>query len=171
MGGILAWRVIDVPASGQISNVSKLVLPERAGMADDGSQPMFPEIDKLLELERLRLERERLKLQRKALRRPKSKAAPQAPTQHEPRKAYRPQNKAHRTYDGLRTSYLDYERAVREVVGQDGEVKHEAVYADAGGPSPKTQRREMASYGLDFDRDWPPSKWSKVAPVSRNGTN
>jgi len=158
-----------MPASGQIFNVSQLVLPERAGMPEHGQQPMLPELDKLLEYARLQVERERLRLERKALRKAKRARTPAAA--QTPAKAYRPQNKAHRTYDGYRASMVEYEQAVREVVGQDGEVTHEAIYADAGGPSPKTQRREMTLYGLHYDDDWPPRKWPKVARVSRDGTN
>jgi len=137
---------------------------------------MFPELHKLLELERLRLERERLKLRRKALHKrhrhePSRQAVRPADTPKKQRKPYTPQNKAHRTYDGYRTSMIGYEDAVREVVGHDGKVTHQAIYADAGGPSPKTQGREMALYGLHYDHDWPPRTWPNVAPVSRNGTN
>src|SRR5215471_4705167 len=43
MGDIVAWRVVDLPASGQISNVSKLVLRWTAGMPDHGRQVMLPD--------------------------------------------------------------------------------------------------------------------------------
>ena len=54
-GDVRAWRIIQLPASGQIFNVSQLVLPERAGMPDHEQQPMLPELDKLLEYARLQV--------------------------------------------------------------------------------------------------------------------
>jgi len=130
---------------------------------------MLPEMDALVEIFRLQLEREKLKLQRKFLHKRKHQVPAQVAPK--PKRAYRPQNKAHRTYDGYRASMIEYETAVREVVGKDGAVTHAAIYADAGGPSEKTQRREMALYGLHYDRDWPPRTWPRVSPSSRNGTN
>jgi len=162
MGDIVAWRVIDLPASGQISNVSKLVIRWRAGMPDHGLQPMLPDpFDKLVEYARLQVEREKLKLQRKALHKKKAAAAAAV---DKPRRAYGPRDKDHRTYEGFRLAMLGYEKAVREVVGADGEVTHEAVYADAGGPTTRTQRRRMNRYGLRYVLDWPPSTWPVVPP-------
>jgi len=168
MGDIVAWRVIDLPASGQISNVSKLVIRWHAGMPDHGLQPMLPDpFDKLVEYARLQLqrehekvERERLRLQRKAL--PKHKARPAVVDKA--RGAYGARDKDHRTYEGFRAAMVGYEQAVREVVGADGVVSHEAIYADAGGPAPRTQRRRMERYGLDYVLDWPPSTWPAVPP-------
>ena len=73
MGDVVAWRVVELPASGQISNVSKLVIRWPAGMPEDRRVP--DPFDKLVEYARLLLEREhekveheKLKLQRKALK-------------------------------------------------------------------------------------------------------
>jgi len=164
----VAWRVVDLPASGQISNVSKLVLRWTAGMPDHGRQVMLPDpFDKLLEYAKLQLERERVKLERKTLhaRKRKQRAPPDAEPKAE--RGYLPQTRAHRTYTGFRTSMLEYEQAVREVVGKDGKVTHEAINVDSGGPSPKTQRRTMIRYGLRYDTDWPPSTWPSVPPNGR----
>jgi len=147
-----------MPATGQISNVSAFVLPEPAGMADHGQESMFPELDKLLELERLRLERERLRLVRH-----QSKAKHKHHSRP-PKDEYRPQNKALREYETCRKTFLGWERTIREVVGADGEVTPEAIYADALGPSPKTQQRVMERFGLHWERDWPPSTWPLNAP-------
>src|SRR5215472_12332697 len=174
-----AWRIILVPAQGQIFNVSHFVLPEAAGMADYGQQPMLPELDKLVEYARLQVERERLRLEREQARaarkhlhvhEPQPQPQPQ-PQPSRPKHTYVPQNKALREYDTCRVAMLEYERAVREVVGAEGEVTPEAIYADAGGPSPKTQRRVMRLHGLRWGQDWPPSKWPPVAPTSHDRTN
>ena len=172
LGDIRAWQIVQLPAKGQIFNVSQLVLPERAGMADHGQQPMLPELDKLVEYARLQVERERLRLERQ-----QAKTARKAEHQHEPAsrpsksRTYSPQNKLLREYDTCRVAMLEYERAVREVVGREGEVTPQAIYADAGGPSPKTLKRVMHRHGLRYRVDWPPSTWPQVAPVSRVGTN
>jgi len=123
-------------------------------MPDIGQAPMFPDLDKLLELERLRLERQRLKLQRRQLKRRQHEMTP--PPRARPKRPYLPQNKAHRTYDTCRTSFQEYERAV---VAAGVKVTPDSIYAYAGGPSPKTQERTLAMYGLRYPRDWPPSTW------------
>jgi len=166
MGDVVAWRVVELPASGQISNVSKLVIRWPAGMPEDRRVP--DPFDKLVEYARLQLEREhekvehaKLKLQRKAL-----KLRRKAETT---RGAYGPQDKGHRTYAGYRAAMIGYEKAVREVVGATGQVSHEAISVDAGGPTPRTQRRTMEKYGLRYHLDWPPSTWPETPPGVRDG--
>jgi hypothetical protein len=170
-----SWRVIPYPARGQISNVSGFVMPGDAGVADDGLQPMLPEIEKLLELERLRLERQRLKLERervKAAR--KHLARNQAdhtppPSSPRPRRPYLPHDKRLREYPTLLKAMQGYERTVRLTVGDKGEVTPLAICVDAGGPHPRTQARIMGRFGLSYPRHWPPSTWPARPPVEPGG--
>jgi|SRR5215471_5722561 len=184
LGDVVAWRVIQLPASGQISNVSAFVIPERAGMPDDGqvhpgdmgAEPWRPfEIDKFLELERVMLSREqektdrqRLKLERarfKATRKQSPKAPKQLRDTRE-RHAYRPQDKALRVYKTCRAQFVEWEQAVRQL---ELPVTQKTIFTAAAGPHPKTQDNIMTLHGLSYPRDWPPSTWPAHSPKDPPG--
>jgi len=147
---------------GTNRNLSESVVSGCAGMTHDGQEAMFPDLDKLLELERLKLERARVKLQRKALKNHKHTGV--ATARPRDKRPYLPQNKAHRTYDSCRASFQEYERAV---VAAGVKVTPDSIYAYAGGPSPKTQERTLALYGLRYPHNWPPSTWPDTPPLDR----
>lgn len=174
VGAARGWKIVPVASSGQISNVSAFVLPERMPVADDGQQRMFPELDKLLEIERLRLERERLKLLREEARaarrhanKPVSTSPPESPPR--PKPAYRPQDKKLREYETCRATFQGYERTVRLTVGETGEVTPMAIFVDGGGPHPKTQAKIMGLFGLSYPRHWPPRTWPAHPLIEPNG--
>jgi hypothetical protein len=141
-------------------------------MPEHEQQAMFPE------LERLRLERARLKLERERLKLEREQAKARKRTQHtgtasqtasRMKRPYRPQDPLLREYDTCLGRMREYESVVRQRVGAGGEVKPLAIYADAGGPSPKTQERVMARYGLEYPRNWPPSTWPAKPPITPDG--
>jgi len=174
MGDVVAWRVIDMPASGQISNVSKLVVRWPAGMPDDRrvhpsdmgaepwSQPPLPDLDKLVEYARLQVERERLKLQRKALH----SRAPAPRSNADAQRRYRPQDKALRIYRTCRAQFVEWEQAVKRL---DLPVTQKTIFNAAAAPHPRTQDKIMALHGLFYPRDWPPHTWPDRSPSESPG--
>jgi len=146
--------VVSLPAIGQISNVSHVVVPERVGVRNDGHQPMLPELDKLLEYAKLQVERQRLKLQREqakaARKHARHTSAPDAPSvRHR-----LPANTKWHTWRGF----------VRDLQRLEGLLQAEqrvtrANLAMLGPDTAETISRTMAGYGLRT-ADWPPSTWN-----------
>jgi hypothetical protein len=143
--------MVEVPARGQIFNVSHLVVPERAGMADDRQVPMFDdEFDKLLELKRLELERERIRYKRKQLKNERKHRR-----RTEVRGNHRlPINSKWRTWRGF---VLDLQRLQGMLTTSQRPTKENL--AMLGPDSTRTITRVMKGYGLQ-PHDWPPSSWN-----------
>jgi len=139
---------------GHISNVSHVVVPERAGVSNDGRvqwgdepQGAALDLDKLIEFERVRLERARLKLERE-----QAKAVRKQQQRHARRRM--PSNVRWHTWRGFA---LDLQR-LEGLVGSRERPTKEAL-AMLGSDSAKTIRYTMRRYGLAPD-DWPPSTWN-----------
>lgn len=182
MGAVSAWRVYPVPARGQISNVSALVLPERMPVVDDSSQerqlPMFPgqdpRTDLLIHLLESAVEAVRsLSAINQLLT---QKAFDPQHTNHAERvpgtevadaesKPYLPHQKEFREWSTCRAAFEHLEGVVRRQnkLKPADAVTREMFYA-AGGPSPKTVHRIMClRFGLS-DEQWPPSTWPAHPP-------
>ena len=176
MGVVRAWRVVHVPARGQISNVSAFVLPEAWPVVDDERQlPMFsdPGRDLLihvieLQAEGLRLiaaaNRELLQNARDA-RRGALHVVPEPDKEPKAKRRHVPQNKELRDWGSFRAFFQNLERVARHDLHlkPDATVTREQLYTQ-GGPSPKTITRVMVeTYGLT-PAQWPPSTWPEVLP-------
>jgi hypothetical protein len=149
---------VAVPASGQIFNVSALVVPEAMPARNDG-QDMLPEFDKLVEYARLQLERQRVKLRREELK-VERKARRERARRRGPARPHVPQIKELREWSSCRAYFQRLEREVRRdlQLGDDHEVTKEMLHA-AGAPAVRTITRIMVeTYGLVGDQ-WPPSTW------------
>ncbi len=156
--GVRVWRVVDLPTTGHLSNVSKLVVPVRAGMGNDGHQPMFPEFDALLEISRLQVERERLRLQRQQV-----KAARKSHHSHEhaeepaeplSSRQRLPLNSKWHTWRGF---VLDLQR-LESLLSPEQHVTDENL-GMLGPDSARTIARVKKGYGLTRS-DGPPSTWN-----------
>jgi hypothetical protein len=163
------WRVVPVPASGQISNVSAFVLPERMPVADDERQvPMFPDADRLFRLLEDVAEAQRETALTQRLMAEHINGRDGRPPRGERR--HQPQEKEYRTWNGFRSSLQRFERAARrdKAVRLEDEVTRKQVF-EVGGPSAKTVQRILAdTYGLPGDL-WPPSTWPTTLPDEPNG--
>jgi len=173
---------VDVPASGQISNVSAFVLPEDWPVADDGQQlPMFlhgsqdPGRDLLVHVVDVQAEAIRnltglLQLAGLLKDQPNGHV-PEAESEpkHEPKrrsqnKLHRPQNKLFREWHTFRAHFQHLEKVIRrdhQLLEAD-QVTREMVCTDGGIP-PKTLRYHMEWHGLRPEQ-WPPSTWPETAP-------
>jgi len=159
--GLVGWRIIHLPVrgdtTGQIFNVSSLVVPACAPVANHDQDSMFPEFDKLIELAKLQVERERVRLEREQA---KVARHSQKRRRGEERRAAHaanhrlPSNSKWRTWRGF---VLDMQRLERLVDAQ-AKVTKQAL-AMLGPDSARTITRVMVGYGLDPD-DWPPSTWN-----------
>lgn len=178
------WHVVDLPANGQISNVSAIVLPEAWPVTDDERQvPMFPNHDPAREIlvEVIKAQAEGIRLMAAVhqvlLEQGKRKmdkqrngtigslrgsTAPEAPRSE---RLYQPQDKELRTWDGFRQRMQALEKVVRSErrLPSDVEVTRDNIHG-AGGPQPKTLWRIMTlRYGMSADQ-WPPSTWPDEQP-------
>jgi hypothetical protein len=170
MGGLHAWlpgwRVLPLPASGQISNVSAFVLPERMPVADDERQlPMFGDSsDRILRIleEVAHAQRETAHAQRLIAERLDGRPTLDGtigslrPTPRE-QKASRhvPRNPDHRTWRGFVLSMQNLEKLARR---QDLRPTKKAI-CQLGPDDVKTVTRTMTeTYGLSANA-WPPSTW------------
>jgi hypothetical protein len=168
-----SWRVVPYTGVGKISNVSAFVMPAGTGVGNDGQQPMLPDWDKLLEIERIRLERARLKLARELARRerkrkrPSELAATKPPTPRQKR-PYRPQERVLRNYDSCKKQFIAWEDALHEL---DLRVTPEAIFTAAAGPHPKTQEKIIGRFGMHYPEHWPPRSWPAQPPVDPGRQN
>jgi hypothetical protein len=145
-----AWRVIDVQSTRQVFNVSKLVVPEFAGMPDYEQSGMFEEEwGRLLELKRLELEREKLRFARAQLKLTGRARRTGVQANHR-----LPINPKWHTWRGF---VLDLQRLEARVEARVRVTKEHL--AMLGPDSARTITRVMACYGLQA-RDWPPSTWN-----------
>jgi hypothetical protein len=157
MGGLHGWRVYPLPASGHLSNVSHVVLPVRAGMADHEQVAMFPEDDSNLDpREKLlfhvvRMQAETVRMQAAAIAALQRANGQQHQAEHHP---YGPANPKHRTWRGFVLDLQDIETRIKP----PNRVTRKAV-ADKAGETDRTLRRSMQGYGLRPDQ-WPPSTWN-----------
>jgi hypothetical protein len=163
VGDLRAWRVVELPARGHVFNVSAVVLPERAGVANHEQMDLFDEgggFDKLVEFARLQLERERLRLERERLRLERKTPRPRHLGKHLSSIA------EWRTWRGFRDDLLAIERDWRR--NNSGEPTKAAI-ATAKGCIVKTISRTMADYFLKAAQ-WPPSTWPAEAPQAPERT-
>jgi hypothetical protein len=163
MGVIRAWRVVEMPARGHVFNVSAVVLPERAGVADHKQMDLFEEaggFDKLVEFARLQLERERLRLERERLRLERKTPRPRRFGRRLAESRHLPSIEEWRTWQGFRDDLQAIERAWRR--NNSGQPTKAAI-ATAKGCIVKTISRTMADYFLKAAQ-WPPSTWPAEAP-------
>jgi hypothetical protein len=187
-GAVRAWRLMHLPASGQISNVSAFVLPEPMPVVDDDRQlPMFAGDDPREALLFLRvIERqaevlgvmaaivaaaqerdthEARKPQRDGRLQPVSEPKPK------PKRRHQPQDQEFRTWKGFREAMQrleDYVRRDKQLKPEE-QVTPEMLNDDGGSPSPRTMKRILAeTYGLPSDL-WPPSTWPKDLPAEPDG--
>jgi hypothetical protein len=179
--GVRAWRVVRVfPHSGQISNVSAFVLPERMPVADDRHEQlhMFPgdqRVDLLIHLlddavgaVKSLSELNRELLQNATLRRLNDDPAELTRFYDEaigtykspkPKRTYTPQIKERRTWAGFRAEVQHTEAKVRRdtQLRATDEVTYQQIF-DAGGPHRRTIQRILVKNGLPKDL-WPPRTW------------
>lgn len=83
----------------------------------------------------------------------------------EPRRT--PQIPAWRTYRGFLNNMLMREEAIiarAKELDTKPNLNKESFAGHTGGDSVKSISRTMEDYGLDVERDWPPSTWPKRAP-------
>ena len=151
MGDVRAWRVVRLPAIGHISNVSHVVMPERAGMREDGQQPMLPELDKLVEYAKLQVEAQRLKLERE-----QAKA-----TRKQARKNVRHRLPANTKWHTWRGFVLDLQRLQGLLLPEQRVTR--GNLAMLGPDTAETISRAMKGYGVQA-MDWPPSTWNPDEP-------
>lgn len=172
-----------MPASGQISNVSAFVLPERMPVVDDAHQlPMFPSDDPGRDL-LLRLLMESVETARSLAainqwltqnafdqsrrngHEPESEARADEPTPRPKNKLHRPQNPIFREWHTFRAHFQQLEKVIRRdhQLRDEDQVTREMVCTDGGLP-PKTLRYHMEWHGLRPEH-WPPSTWPDAAPA------
>jgi hypothetical protein len=169
MGDIRAWRVVQLPARGHVFNVSAVVLPERAGVANHNQMDLFDEaggFDKLVEFARLQLERERLRLERERLRLARKSPRPRRLVQRLAGSKHLPSIEEWRTWQGFRDDLQAIERAWRR--NNSGQPTKLAL-ATAKGCIAKTISRTMADYCLRAVQ-WPPSTWPAEPPPAPERT-
>jgi hypothetical protein len=171
MGDSRWWEVRRLPASGNISNVSALVLPEAMPVAEHGQMPMFPddvrprpeELRELLEVVRIQARTiERLTGKQDGTigsLRGRSIASLRSKAKRGPRGPHLPKL---RTWAGCVDYYQELERSIREKrkLAADDLVTKKMMYG-WGGPQVKTINYHMRGYGLRPDDDWPPSAWKR----------
>src|SRR5262245_34896957 len=172
------WKIVEVPASGQIFNVSALVVPEPMPASDDRQVPLFPEdvLRELLELAKRQAEtvqelthinRELVQNARDArnglLKRMPADTPSTVGRKHRP---HRPQLHALREWHACRAYYQRLEHDVRRdlQLDDDDEVTKDMVHK-AGGPSVRTTTRTMVDYYGLLPDQWPPSTWPEEPPV------
>lgn len=181
MGVLDAWRIVPLPASGQIFNVSAFVLPGSMPVADDEQQiPMFPVVegdpgrDLLFHIIEVQAEGIRM-LAAVAAAQKEALGAQQSPRPTRPRAAsnekaarrHVPRNPDHRTWRGFVLSMQKLEKKARELEL----VTTKQAVCQLGSDAPKTVTRTMVlTYGLHPD-NWPPSLWDpdQLPPAEANG--
>jgi hypothetical protein len=156
MGVTRWWEVRHLPATGQLSNVSALVLPAPRVMDEHGQMQMFPPEDLL------RLLHETAALQHQTAEIMQRLAATGGNRGTSPKlrvvRPWRPQNERFRTYRGFRDSMVELERALpRE------QKKNKTNVCGLGADSVKTVTRTMHHYHLGAAQ-WPPSSWPEQEP-------
>jgi len=164
------WTVVDLPASGQIFNVSALVLPTPMPADDDRQVPLFGDdvLRDLLEITRRQAEvvQELTHINRELIQ--NARDARNGLLKHEPEPAtrsYVPQIRALRRYDTGRAYFQQIERETRNdlKLKPDDQVTPQMLW-EHGAPSPKTQERIITrTYHLPRDA-WPPSTWPDAPP-------
>jgi hypothetical protein len=167
MGRLRAWRVVQLPARGQVFNVSAAVLPERAGVPEHEQM----DFDKLLEfarlqleVEALRLERERAKAARKNHRAPRPVRRPD-PAQARPK--HLPSIVEWRVWQGFRDDLQAIEILWRR--SNTGEPTKEAIATSKGCIAKTITRTMVETYGLRANQ-WPPSTWPRDPPPAGERT-
>jgi len=162
-GGARIWRVIQLPARGQVFNVSAAVVPERAGVADHEQM----EFDKLLEYARLQLEVEALRVERERIKasrkhpRSRQREAVQAKPRHVPSIV------EWRTWRGFVRDLQAIEADWRR--NNSGEPTKEAIATSKGCIGKTITRTMVETYGLRAEQ-WPPSTWPARPPSAAEGT-
>jgi len=158
-----------MPARGHVFNVSAVVVPERAGVADHKQMDLFDGsggFDKLVEYARLQLERERLRLERERLRHDRQSPRARRPEPADSRPKHLPSILEWRIWQGFRDDLQAIERDWRR--NNSGEPTKAAI-ATCKGCIVKTITRVMLDYRLRADQ-WPPSTWPAEAPLASERT-
>jgi hypothetical protein len=172
--------------SGQISNVSAVVLPERHPVVDDDERrqlPMFPtdpRVDLLIRLlgDSVEAAKAMANLNHALLQkfelfdeprngRTHTDAAPEVEAKKPPkpkRPGHCPNEKEMRDWPAFRAKYQKLERDIRRdlSLAEDDEVSREMMFAN-GGEHPKTMLGHMLWHGLTRVQ-WPPSTWREAPP-------
>lgn len=161
MEAVRWWAIHSLPARGQLTNVSALVLPASRPVAEDDRQdrqlPMFEDTRLLLRTladlaeglrETARVQRQQQDLLQQQIRRIST-----ATTPSEPRES-RPSNSKWRTWRGF---VLDLQALEARVPRRVKVTK--AKLGELGPDSARTISRTMECYGLTVT-DWPPSTWN-----------
>jgi hypothetical protein len=167
VGVLRGWKIVELPAKGQIFNVSKLVLPVPMPADDDRQVPMFPD-DAIRDLLLLAREQARALHEASVVTRELLQNARDARNGHSKRKPddepskkdYVPQRKELRSYASGRAYFQQLEREVREDLRlKDSDAITPEMLYEAGAPHPKTTDRIMTlTYHLRREQ-WPPSTW------------
>jgi len=167
MGHALGWRIVDWPATGDISNVSAFVLPAGTPVADDRQQlPMFPDPERILRLleDMAETQRETAHVQRLLAEQQLHYTAPHGAAAEDDHR-YQPRDEEFRTWSGFRTEMQRLEARVRRerrLAASDQVSKKDMGVA--GGPSGKTIERILErAYALPA-KLWPPSTWPEELP-------
>ena len=173
VGVARGWRVLHLPASGQLSNVSACVLPEALPVVDDEHQlPMFssddPGRDLLFHVIKLQAEGLRLVVaaNQELLRHVTTNGHGASSNGATPRR-HVPRNPLHRTWRGFVQCMQKLKGKAKE---HELKLTKEAV-CQFGPDSVKTVTRTMTlTYGMDSD-DWPPSTWDpdRALPKEASG--
>lgn len=179
---VVAWQVVPLGHTGQISNVSAFVLPVHMPAVEHRSEPsMAPDdaTNRWLEVVHAQAKALDSALQLSldlVLRQfgcsvpwavpvpPRAKPEPEPESTSKSKPRYRPHDKRFREWGSFRHYFQQLEQTVVTRPGVRVEFTKEVAYTE-GGPHPKTLTRIMTrTYGLNADQ-WPPSCWPVSAPV------
>jgi hypothetical protein len=177
LGVMRGWRLVAMPANGQISNVSAVVLPEPGPMADDDRQiPMFPGDDPARDLlfTVIKLQAEGIRtiaavnqhlLELEKQRLAKRRNGDSDTDNH----VLQPRERELREWHSFRTYFQKREAAYRHDhrMGPDERLTKQMLSSVVGYVPRHITRLMVETHGLLADQ-WPPSTWPEEAPGDKS---